>query len=361
MKVLHVGEYVQGGVATYIKHLLHHPNETDIEDYIICSENNSNHTWNIPENHVHYYPYERSLLNIFKAMLSIHRYVHEIQPDIIYCHSTWAGVFLRTPFLFFYKNDGLKIIYNAHGWSFLRDTSRWKKKIYAFIERFLLKVTDAVVNVSESEYRAALEYGFDERKQKLIYSGVPIEIPEDTQRNTSFLFDHNKINLLFVGRFDAPKGVDYLLAEFKKCRRGDLHLNIIGDRVVGDSSRIAFESTENITFWGWIPHNRLYRYYQEADVVILPSRWEAFGLVAIEGMKYSKPLIVSNRGALPELIDNEENGFIFDFNHPNSLQQIFLKLDKSSLKNMGKKGREIFLKRYQQKFMLDKTISLYRL
>lgn len=45
MKVLHVGEYVQGGVATYISMLLNHPNHTEIKDYIICSGRNSEHKW----------------------------------------------------------------------------------------------------------------------------------------------------------------------------------------------------------------------------------------------------------------------------------------------------------------------------
>ena len=43
MKVLHVGEYVQGGVATYISMLLNHPRHTEIKDYIICSDKNSEH------------------------------------------------------------------------------------------------------------------------------------------------------------------------------------------------------------------------------------------------------------------------------------------------------------------------------
>lgn len=45
------------------------------------------------------------------------------------------------------------------------------------------------------------------------------------------------INLLFVGRFDAPKGIDYLLEHFSKCKREDIHLFVIGDNVVGDSEK----------------------------------------------------------------------------------------------------------------------------
>ena len=56
MKVLHIGEYVQGGVATYIKTLLVHPQHPEIEDFLICSDKNSEHHWPMAEDHVTYYP-----------------------------------------------------------------------------------------------------------------------------------------------------------------------------------------------------------------------------------------------------------------------------------------------------------------
>ena len=78
----------------------------------------------------------------------------------------------------------------------------------------------------------------------------------------------------------------------------------------------------------------------------MPSRWEAFGLVGVEAMKYGRPIIVSNRGALPELVKAEENGYIFDFDHPESLIQILDKLDKRNLCRMGQKAEFIFMQRY---------------
>ena len=82
------------------------------------------------------------------------------------------------------------------------------------------------------------------------------------------------------------------------------------------------------------------------DVVIMPSRWDGFGLVAIEAMRNSKPVIVSNRGALPELIKNNENGYIFDMDNLNSLILILSKLNKSDLKILGKNARKSFLKNF---------------
>lgn len=355
IKILHVGEYLQGGVATYVKTLLD-SNSAELDEYILCSDTNSNHEWKIPSNRIHYYSYKRSIKNILPAMYLIHRYIKKLDPDIIYCHSTWAGVFVRFPYLFLPRKP--RILYNAHGWAFLRDTSKWKKGVYALIERILLIPTDRVINVSKYEYDAAVKYGLLKKKLSIIYSGISPK-KNDVEVETNYPFD--KINILFVGRFDRPKGIDYLLHEFLKCKRDDLHLTIIGDNVVGDSQIIEKKNTDSITFLGWMERVKLASYYKNCDVVIMPSRWEAFGLVAVEAMKYGKPVIVSDRGALKEIIKDHVNGYVFNFDKPESLQQILCNLDRKELKYLGLKGREIFLKSFQKKDMIEKTKSIYRI
>lgn len=354
MKVLHVGEYVQGGVATYISMLLNHSRHTEIKDYIICSDKNSEHKWALPEGQVHYYTYHRSIFQILPAMIAVWKEIRRLKPDVIYCHSTWAGLFVRFPMLFLGKP--CRVLYNAHGWAFLRDTTSLKKAVYTLIERALSTRTDAIINVSGYEYKAAENAGISKKKLCLVYSGItpvkgetpPVHLPKGV------------INLLFVGRFDAPKGIDYLLENFSKCKRKDIHLFVIGDNVVGDSEKIPMVNTEKVTFCGWIPHNQLDGYYKSCDAVIMPSRWEAFGLVGVEAMKYGRPVIVSNRGALPELVKIGENGYIFYFDHPESLIQILEKLDKRNLCRMGQKAEFIFMQRYESEKMLEKTILIYK-
>lgn len=354
MKVLHVGEYVQGGVATYIRTLLEHPDRAEIEDYLVCSDYNSDHSWKLPENRIFYYPYRRTLGNISNAIKAIYHVIKQIKPDVIYCHSTWAGLFVRLPLFFLPKH--CRVIYNAHGWAFLRDTTNLKKKLYALIELVLSARTDAIINVSGYEYKAAEKAGISKKKLCLVYSGItpvkgetpPVHLPKGV------------INLLFVGRFDAPKGIDYLLENFSKCKRKDIHLFVIGDNVVGDSEKIPMVNTDRVTFCGWVPHNQLDGYYKSCDAVIMPSRWEAFGLAGVEAMKYGKPIIVSNRGALPELVKAGENGYIFDFDHPESLIQILEKLDKEGLCCMGKKAEFVFRREYRSQKMLEKTFLIYK-
>ncbi len=352
IKVLHVGEYAQGGVATYIQTLLHHPNQAEIVDYVICAKKNSAKKWGIPEEHVFYYDYTRTLLQIPKAMLAVRNIVRKVRPDVIYCHSTWAGFFVRLPLLICKKP--CRIIYNAHGWAFLRDTAEWKRKIYAWIEHLLLLRTDKVINVSKYEYRAAVSYGLPAEKQVVIYSGIS---PERQPIDPNVKLPAGRINLLFVGRFDPQKGLDILLKAMAECKRKDLHLTVIGDNVIG-GTHIEKKDTENVTFLGWIPHDKLGSYYNACDAVIMPSRWEAFGLTAVEAMKYGKAVIASNKGALPELVQSGKIGYIVDLNKREVLR-LLGRLDRETLITMGNNAEKRFVEFYESDDMIHKTVDVY--
>ncbi len=355
MKVLHIGEYAQGGVGTYISMLLQHPEHPEVEDFLICSEKNSEHAWPIPDDHVTYYPYHRSLFQILPAMMAIRKEITRIKPDVIYCHSTWAGLFGRLPLFLFPKH--FRVIYNAHGWAFLRDTAEWKRKIYALVEQLLLCKTDAVINVSLYEQEAALRYHLKAEKQHIVYSGIS---PKKQEIDDMLELSDKPINLLFVGRFDTPKGADYLLEAFEKCSRQDIHLSLVGDNVVG-GVQIKKENTDRVTFYGWIPHEELGSYYAACDAVIMPSRWEAFGLAAVEAMKYGKPVIVSNRGALPELVTDRKNGYIFDFDHPETLVDLLNHLDRQTLSQMREPAESEFKEKYKMERMVAETIHWYKM
>lgn len=352
IKILHVGEYVQGGVATYIKTLVAHEN-SNIENYILCSDYKSEHNWSLSECQVKYYEYKRSVANIPKAIYFIYKVINCVAPDIVYCHSTWAGFFVRVPLLFARKR--FKVVYNAHGWSFLQTVSKWKCCIYAWVEKTLSVKTDHIINVSKNEYEEAIRWGIDESLMSIIYSGIS----EEKEKNSIQInWPDDKINILFVGRFDQQKGIDILLEEFNKCSRADLQLTVIGEGVLKENNYKVKYGYDNVKFLGWVSHEEISAYYKAADVVVMPSRWEAFGLVAIEAMKYGTPVIASNCGALKEIIQHNKNGYLFSLKK-GELTSILQKLSKKELIQLGKNAKLTFLQRYRAEQMINKTEELY--
>lgn len=356
IRVLHVGEYVRGGVATYLRTLL----ETEtmgIQNYIVMASNKSSHDWNLPVERLLYYKYKRGTSSILTAILSVRRAIRKVSPHIIYCHSSWAGVFGRLAVLF--ADAHSHVIYNAHGWAFTREPEKRKLSsfVYAMIEKTLSHMTDAIINVSSYEYNAALQYGLSKKKMQIIFSGISPDKIQAHQSSTNF--KASNLNLLFVGRLDRQKGLDWLLDIWKQCNRQDIHLYIAGERVVSDEKDVYSSADKRITYLGWLNANQLADCYQRCDAVIMPSRWEAFGLVAIEAMKYGKAILVSNRGALPELIKNEETGYIFDLDSGKDLLALLYALNKRRLEMMGNKANEDFLKKFTDRRMLTQTVELY--
>lgn len=116
--------------------------------------------------------------------------------------------------------------------------------------------------------------------------------------------------ILFVGRLEQYKGVETLLAVARM-------LPHVRFRIVGDGSdRHRFmdvaKDLSNVVFDGFLDRRALAEAYCTARALVVPSRWyEPFGLVMLEAMSEGVPVIVSDRGGLPEIIDHGQNGFVF--------------------------------------------------
>lgn len=354
IKVLHIGEYVQGGVATYIKTLIAHDREHDVDNYLLMAEEKSEHDWNFPADKVAYYAYHRSISSLIPAMHAIQKHIQLIEPDIVFLHSSWAGMLARGSFLF--GKNRPRVIYNPHGWSFLMDVPMWKKRIYSLIERVLARKTDVIINVSKYEYDCGIKYGMPQERMKVLYSGIP-DARASSQKTVHF--SEGVINILFIGRFDRQKGLDFLLEIFRKNRFPHLHLNVIGAPVIS-TERNDYHDDEQVSFLGWVPNSQIGEYYRAADAIIMPSRWEGFSIVALEAMRYGKAILASDRTSLPEQVEDGMNGYLFSLDDEMQLTTILEKLSSEKLAAMGRRSREMYCEKFTAERMLDEMVSMYQ-
>lgn len=233
------------------------------------------------------------------------------------------------------------------------DTKPWKQRAFAFVEKVLALRTDYIINISKHEYEMAMRYGLPAKKSGVVYNGVSDTIASS---RPPFATQPDKINLLYVGRFDRQKGFDLLLEVFNEHHFANVQLYLVGDTVLEEVSYIFPENTVKL---GWVNNSEIDHYMRGCDAVIIPSRWEGFGIVAIEALRNKKPVIASNRGALPEIVSNGLNGYIFDFENKQELADIIKRLDKSSLKEMGQAGYDIFEQKFHSNQMNDQIERLY--
>lgn len=166
--------------------------------------------------------------------------------------------------------------------------------------------------------------------------------------------------LLYVGRLDKTKGVDYLIQAMPEIikRFPTATLSIVGE---GIHRQKLIELTQelnlrkNISFISWQKSEKIKNFYKETDIVIIPSIWpEAFGTVGIEAMSVGRPVIASRVGGMPEWLDDGKTGYLVD---PKNAKQISEKVialfsNKKTLKQMGEKARK-----KAEQFSIDKYVK----
>jgi glycosyltransferase involved in cell wall biosynthesis len=354
MKVLHISECIKGGIATYINELYQNKHISDNFILFAPSSHQKHLFKHISEdsNNKFFNRKSRNIKSLLLFFIFIVRNIKKVKPDIIHLHGTFAGFFVRIYYAFSFNRP--IIIYCSHGWSFLMDIGIIKRKFYLLIERLLAYKTDAIINISNFDYDQSLKLGFSYHKSIKITNSINSII--NKRNNRIIKYSKNKVNFLFVGRLDKQKGFDKLFKYFSYNK--DYVLHVVGDFVNSKSKK--YPNLDNIFSYGWINAEDIHNCYIDSDVVIIPSRWEGFGLVAIEAMKYSKPLIVSNRGALPEIVQDGINGFIFNFdNFDLSLSKKIDSLSKLGLNLAGENSKRLFNKYYSKNDMVYKVYKLY--
>ena len=117
-----------------------------------------------------------------------------------------------------------------------------------------------------------------------------------------------------------------------------------------------FKLMENIKFFGKINHQDLSKYYQSCSVFVLPSKFETQGMVAIEAMHYSKPIIVTDSIISSSELVKYDNGFIVSSINPKDLAEklIILKENKELRNNMGKKSKKL-----SEQYSKEKIVNVF--
>ncbi len=167
-------------------------------------------------------------------------------------------------------------------------------------------------------------------------------IPDKQQLKERYGIEH-KHTFLFVGRLEAVKDVRTLISAFAKLRmqREDVALMLVGD----GSERLVLQDLvdaqhiEDVHFEGYQVFPNLIDYYKAADVFVLPSEFEPWGLVVNESMTCGLPIIVSSHvGCRQDLVVEGETGLIFEAGNYDALTAAMEKILSCNLTLMGEES-----------------------
>ena len=356
MRVLHVAEILPGGIATYLGEVLPYQ-ATELgpdEVHILVPDSDVDHVPDAPIHVLTYHRRGRDLRSVLALAVAFRRALRSVRPDVVHAHSSIAAGVVRV--LGFFIRGRPTIVYCAHGWSFLRDVPRWKNRLAAFVERVLARGCEGISSISFHEYHASIAAGLPTAKSYVIRYGVrPARAPESGPPKITL--DPAKLNFFFIGRHDRQKGLDILFDAFRELPPERFQLYVAGSALLGDEAELR--PPGNVEYLGWIDHHDVDAYYRAFDALVVPSRWEGFGIVVIEAMRNGIAVVASDRGTLPEIVDDGVSGYIFDLEEPGRLASLLRSLDRPSLARMGASGKERYEAEFRPERMNRETIELY--
>ncbi len=229
-------------------------------------------------------------------------------------------------------------------------------------ERQILACANRVIVATLAELtQLRFLYKAGDRKLQIIPPGVDTShfypISSDEAKQFIGLNPSDRMGL-FVGRIEPLKGVDTLIramACVKMKGHGPVHLAIIGGEPDVDPARMTAEMARlqklsddlsmghTVVFLGKRGQDTLPYYYSAAEVLVMPSHYESFGMVALEAMACGTPVIASDVGGLGFLVQDGETGFTIPDNEPDTMcEKLSLLLGDQELRErMGRRAAQV--------------------
>ena len=301
-----------------------------------------------------------------KHLINLDEIVKSEKIDIIHSHGGVAGMYAR----FYKKNfNGVKIIHSIHGIHYINSKNPFRNIVSKSIEQFLVPYTDIFICASQHDFDTAVKIKIVlKEKTKLIRYGIDFPIEEHTRidlsiaeklgiKETDFIIGN-------VSRFDYQKNQRMIIKIAPEIIKSNDNVKFL---FVGDGKYLnpcrekcrKLGISEKVIFAGEVTD--VARYYPLIDIFVFPTLWEGLSLTLLETMAYSKCIVASDIPSNKEVIENKQNGILFDVNSPEQLTGIILSLMDNSgeRKKLFHKAREDSLQ-FDMASMTNKIVSCYK-
>jgi len=290
----------------------------------------------------------------------------EIVPDIIHIYGFSAVVRLPqrpdpVPVVLGSSTGGYSDLKYYHGWNesairrMRKRKRRFLKLVHAHDSSLLPERATSVLTWSAFSRSIHLAEGYVRPEQiSVVYPGLPAPVP-----STPRIRKREELTFLFVGRDFERKNGDLVIRAFREVhalypltRLWLISQPIDGRMIVSDG----------IFHRHFVPHEELLTtIFPKADVLLLPSRSEGFGLALVEAMAQSLCIIASDVGAIPEIVRDGMNGFLVNADSEEELKarMLYLAENRDVVLNMQRHSREYFLRRFSSQVHNTQLRNIY--
>lgn len=266
------------------------------------------------------------------------------------------------------------IVLTSHG---TVDYEGWKNIInvlyHKTMAKWIFKSVDKIIALSQKHADILESLGANSSAITIIPHGIDlnqINLTGDTEKFKSLYGVNDKNIILFVGGLIPRKGINYLIAAMKYVK-SDSILLIVGGELQGHPGvKNALEQQvkelgleKRVLFSGKLNRQDLERAYLVADLFVLPSLSEVFGLVILEAMSYGKCVIASNVLGPSIIIQNNKDGILFEVGNSLELAEKidYLLVNEGLRKKIGAAARKEIEKNYNWDAAFNKILEVYKM
>ena len=315
----------------------------------------------------------------FLGIIELMKLLNRFKPDYLHLNSSKAGTLgsiagFKMKLLRPKKFKNLKVVYRIGGWAFNDPWPWWKKKIFILAEKITAKLKDIIVVNNKNDFEQAIKLKIRPEELKLIHNGIDalkIEfLPKDEARlklskKSAKIFQADFI-IGSIANFYPTKGLEYLIEAVRllnfQVSSFKFQLIIIGDgekRKSLESKIKDYGLDKNVLLLGQI--QEAYKYMKAFDVFVLPSVKEGFPWTILEAMAAKLPIVATNVGAMPEIIESQKNGILVEPKKPRQLAEAieYLFENERIRRELGLQAHQTVLFKFPIEKMIKETETLF--
>jgi glycosyltransferase involved in cell wall biosynthesis len=297
------------------------------------------------------------------AGLGLTRLMRKERFDIVHTHTSVAGAVGRVAA----RISGRHIVVHMlHALAGHDNVPIVQRSLLNLVERVLDLLTDHYIGGSDAIVRNAIAKGIA-RKEKVSRIYYALDVERFDQNREGGLAWRDRMGIPanaplvgFVGRLERQKGVEDFLLAAAVCAEtlSDVRFVIVGDgplrsKLIQQTSKLGLQ--DRVTFVGWLTD--IPPLMRAIEVLMVPSRWEAFGIVNLEAMAAQKPIVATNVEGIPEVVEHGRSGFLVEPGDVPALAKATLQLleDPNLRAEFGVNGR----RRLEQHFSPAQMVSAH--
>ena len=266
------------------------------------------------------------------------------------------------------KSSNTPYVLQARGSLPMIMTKQKLKLIYdLFFGHRLLKDASKVIALTKAEAQQCKSMGVPEEKIVIIPNGIDlseyVNVPPKGSFKRKFDIPEGKKIILYLGRIHEIKGIDILVKAYayalKELRLNDALLAIAGpdDGYLGRLKQLlsSLKMINDVLLTGPLYGKDKLEASIDADIFVLPSRYETFPNVVLEAYACSKPVIASNVESIPDIVLHGKTGLLFRAGDVEELAEMisYMLTHSEEAKRMGHRARKVV----DEKFSIDKVVD----